>query len=338
MNSTVLQFLQIILYTSFLFGAGILYYRYALKKNILDIPSERSSHEKPTVRGGGIIFFIAIWTAILYAVFHNYSILLTSFPAFVLGFIILGFLGFLDDKKGLTAAFRFPFQIFAVWLIIYGAGICDSGFHWTVKLLFIIVSLGFVNAYNFMDGINGITGLYSLVVVLSFMYLNFQIKIFPAFIFYTLVISLLVFGYFNFRKKALMFAGDIGSMSLAAVLLFIISVFIIKLKSPVLLLFVLIYGIDSAMTIIFRLLKHQNIFKAHRWHYYQKLVDKYGFSHMATSAFYALAQAIINFSVIYYKMWEWPVKEQFFVLAGFLIIFASLYIIVQKDKFVEKDA
>ncbi len=313
-----------------LFLIGYFYRKFAIKKNIKDIPSERSSHQIPVVRGGGIIFFSAILFFGIYELYrYGFN---AKFLAFFIGFLLLGILGFTDDLKELTPKQRFPFQLISILLILYASGLYEADMPVWVKLLAIIVSLGFVNAYNFMDGINGITGFYSIIVVITYWYLNAIYHLLPDYLFPLLFISLMVFGFFNYRKNALMFAGDIGSMSLAAVILFILTKYMVELKSPVLILTVLLYGVDSAMTIILRFFNKENVFKAHRWHVYQKMVDVYHFSHLKTSFLYAITQAFINGLLIHYALYQKNLKFQVILLGIVLLIFVILYLLIQREK------
>jgi len=324
-----------ILMVFFILAASLHAYKlYAVKKGIYDIPSERSSHTRPVIRGGGIIFVLAV----LMAVFAKYRAFLTPKGlAFITGFLLLSFTGFLDDKKNLTPQVRFPFQVVSAILILYAAGLWESTIPLWLQLTAFVVAIGFINAYNFMDGINGITGLYSIVLILTLWYLNRLHALVPDTIFLYLLIALLIFGYFNFRKQALMFAGDVGSMSLAAVLLFLLSKFMIELQSPALLLTVVVYGVDSAMTIIFRLLQKENIFRAHRWHVYQKMVDRYGLSHLQTALIYALLQAIINSAIILTRAYALPLKTQEKIIFLSILFLVFIYIFIQKDKLLKKE-
>ncbi len=307
-----------------LIGMGELYRRYALKKHILDIPGERSSHHVPIVRGGGILFFLGglmAWLVTFYPREHLF---------FLMGFLLLSLIGWLDDRYRLSPAVRFPVQLIAVILILYDTGLFMSGFPLWVQILGVIVALGFINAFNFMDGINGITSIYSLVVLAGFVGLNSHVHLFNSSFIYMIIISVLAFSIFNFRKKALMFAGDIGTMSLGSILLWLTAKSMVELHSPVLILILVIYGVDSAMTIIRRLLKKENIFKPHRWHIYQHLVDRKNFSHLSVAILYATLQAFIIVILISLHWYQKSLQEQFFLLALILIIFVSIYLTLVK--------
>ena len=321
---------EIILYSLLIllafWAVGRWYYGYALRKRILDIPSQRSSHRVPTVRGGGILFFLGVLTGYLAFVFP-------AFPWFFGGFLLLSFTGWLDDRKNLSARVRFPIQLAAVLMILQDAGLFAADFHWGIKLLAVIVALGFVNAFNFMDGINGITGLYSLVLLGALAVLNQRVNIWDERWLGIIALSVLAFGYFNFRRHALMFAGDTGTMALAAFFLFALAKYMVELRSPVLLLFVLLYGTDSAMTIIRRLWYGENIFRAHRWHVYQKLVDRYKWKHMSVAAMYALVQVLIDCVVMIFFITERSVFIQFQIIFMSIFIFVILYLLFQRHEF-----
>ncbi len=296
------------------------YYIYAIKTKILDTPSARSSHSIPTVRGGGIVFFMAV---LLYFI-RQFNI---DYPFFLSGFIILSIIGFIDDKKNLSPKTRFPFQLIAIALILYEAGLFSHTIPLVLQLIGFIVAVGFINAFNFMDGINGITGFYTLAIILPLLSLNYNNHIFNNDFYYYTIIAVIIFGFYNFRTKALMFAGDIGSMSLAALILFWLSKTIIQLNSPVLLAFVVIYGVDSALTIITRLKKKEKIFEAHRRHLYQKFVDIWRWPHIKIAFLYTIIQLIISFFAL--NLIHIKICYQTLVVGGIYLLFSIIYFLFQ---------
>ena len=315
-----------ILYTILLFLVTYGYYKYALASKILDTPNHRSSHSTPTVRGGGIVFFVAV---LLYFLYH----LKIEYPYFLSGFLLLSIIGFIDDKKELSAIVRFPFQLLAVGLILYDAGLFSNALPVWLQLIAFVVAVGFINAFNFMDGINGITGFYTLAVVLPLLWINSKYPVFDNQFFYFILLAICVFGFFNFRKQALMFAGDIGSMSLAAVLLFWLSKMMIELKSPILLSLVVVYGVDSALTILNRLIHKENIFDAHRWHLYQKFVDVWHWQHLKTAFVYMIIQLLISALIIKYIAVD--VNKQLIILIAVYVLVSAVYVLFYKyfDRF-----
>ena len=210
------------------------YLKLAKHFKIIDNPNQRSSHTKPTIRGGGIIFVFAL---LLFFVLNNYQ-----YPFFILGVTLISIISFLDDIYTLSSKIRFPFQFLTISLILIEIGLPFSSSY--LFLFYLIVGVGIVNMFNFMDGINGITGLFSLVVLSGFYFINMNEQLINEELIYYTVISLLVFNFYNFRKKALFFAGDIGSISIGVLIFFIGVLFTVKLVSPLILLLVIVYGAD----------------------------------------------------------------------------------------------
>ena len=313
--------LQLVILFLLLLLSAYVYYRYAIKTNILDTPSKRSSHTIPTVRGGGIVFFLAV---ILFFIMQQKI----AYPYFFTGFLLLSILGFIDDKKTLSAKLRFPFQLVAIALILYDAGLFENNLSLLIKIVGFITAVGFINAFNFMDGINGITGFYTASIVFPLLYININYDIFPQEWFWVILVAIIVFGFFNFRKNALMFAGDIGSMALASLLLFWLTKIMVELQSPILLALVVIYGVDSAWTIMYRLRNKENIFEAHRWHLYQKFVDDWHFSHLKVAILYSGVQLLISF--ISLQFIQYSIKVQLFVTIVIYLLFSGIYFFAQK--------
>jgi len=171
-----------------------------------------------------------------------------------------------------------------------------------------------------MDGINGITGLYSIAVLSGFFYINYENEfinndfiIFP-------MLSLLVFGYYNFRKKARFFAGDIGSISMAMVILFCLMFLTRELMSPLVLLFIVVYGADALMTLLYKVVIKEKMSQPHRHHIYQKLVDVLKWPHLKVSILYTILQIMINFIVFYGYQLELSVQYLLFFAVVFILI------------------
>ncbi|MDD2591118.1 MAG: UDP-GlcNAc--UDP-phosphate GlcNAc-1-phosphate transferase, partial [Fermentimonas sp.] len=204
-----------------LFIAELLYFRVADKFNIIDKPNERSSHNYITIRGGGVIYWVA---ALLYLVF-NFS---TTGLLFFTGITLIAGVSFWDDVSGLGQKIRLLFHLLAMSCAFYLAGVF-GGFPWWAIIIGYIVFIGIVNAYNFMDGINGITGLYTIAVLLPLMYVNHKVEPFidMDLLIYPLIASV-VFLFFNFRKRAKCFAGDVGSVSIAFWIVTLLLLLIIR--------------------------------------------------------------------------------------------------------------
>mgnify|MGYP001530367563 CR=1 FL=1 len=262
-----------------LFLAELFYFRIADKCNIIDKPNERSSHTRITLRGGGIIFYFG---ALAYFLTNHWE-----YPWFILALTLITFISFVDDIRSISQSLRLMLHFTAMVLMFYQWGLFTLPWWWIIVAL--IVCTGIINAYNFMDGINGITGGYSLVILGALAYINTEITQFvePALI-YTVLCSVLVFCFFNFRKKAKCFAGDVGSVSIAFILLFLIGRLIIKTEDFSWIILLSVYGVDSVLTIVHRLMLHENIGLPHRKHMYQLMANELKIPHVAVSLVYML--------------------------------------------------
>ena len=241
-----------------------LYIILAKKYHILDVPNHRSSHHESTIRGGGIIFPFALLLA--------YFLFDFQYGWFVSSVLILSLVSFLDDLYSLSSVLRFLVQFLGVSLLLFELDLIQS----LIFLPFLIfILLGGLNAFNFMDGINGITALYSLVLLGTLFYINQSIMfIDPGYILVPLI-GVVIFSFFNVRNKAICFAGDVGSISIAAIILFLLFKLVIHSHDLVYLLLLLVYTIDSAATIFKRKFRGENIFKPHREHLYQQLTPSH---------------------------------------------------------------
>ena len=267
-----------------LFLAELFYFRVADRCNIIDKPNERSSHTKVTLRGGGIIFYFG---ALAYFLTSGFEYLW-----FLLALTLVTFISFVDDIKSTGQMTRLLFHFSAMVLMFYQWGLFSLSWWWIVIAL--IVCTGIINAYNFMDGINGITGGYSLVILAALAYVNKEVVTFvEADFIYTVICSVLVFCFFNFRKKAKCFAGDVGSVSIAFILLFLIGRLIIETEDFSWIVLLSVYGVDSVLTIIHRLMLHENIGLPHRKHLYQIMANELKIPHVIVSSSYMVVQAII---------------------------------------------
>ncbi|GHT09264.1 UDP-GlcNAc--UDP-phosphate GlcNAc-1-phosphate transferase [Bacteroidia bacterium] len=276
-----------------LFSAMLLYFRIADKYNIIDKPNERSSHDYITIRGGGVVFWLAAMLCCLVGALRATPL---PFP-FALGITLISAVSFWDDIQSLPNKIRIVIHFLSISLVFYELGMFALPW-WLIPTAYIFF-VGILNAYNFMDGINGITGLYSLAVLILLQYINYKLIPFtqPDFINYA-IIACMVFLFFNFRKKAKCFAGDVGSMAISFWLVTLLLQLMLKTGSFIWILFLAVYGVDSVCTILHRIYLKQNIFKAHRMHFYQILSNERGISHLKVSAGYALVQLLIGGTVI----------------------------------------
>lgn len=295
-----------------------IFIKIAEKFNIIDQPNNRSSHKHVTIRGGGIIIFIG---AILYSIFFGFT-----HPFFIIGLSLISIISFLDDLYDIYSIIRISVHFVAMILMFYDCGIYNFPWYYFVSAL--IVSTGIINAYNFMDGINGITGGYSVIVIGSFWWINNHIHSFiDNNLLYVTIISLLIFNYFNFRKKARCFAGDVGAVSIAFIIVFLMGKLIAETGDISFLIILMLYGIDSILTIVHRLMLKENIFKAHRKHLYQIMSNELRIPHTIVSLIYMLTQVVIMAGYFYFKDVSWI----YFIATA--IILALIYILFMKRFF-----
>ncbi|HCY69399.1 MraY family glycosyltransferase [Bacteroides cellulosilyticus] len=294
-----------------LFLTELFYFRVADKFNIIDKPNERSSHSRITLRGGGIIFYFG---ALAYFLTNDWE-----YPWFILALSLITFISFVDDIRSTSQGLRLVFHFSAMALMFYQWGLFSLSWWWIIIAL--IVCTGIINAYNFMDGINGITGGYSLIILGALAYINEEMVSFaePALI-YTVLCSVVVFCFFNFRRKAKCFAGDVGSVSIAFILLFLIGKLILKTEDFSWMILLVVYGVDSVLTIIHRLMLHENIGLPHRKHMYQLMANELKIPHVVVSLVYMAVQAIVIIGYIYCQNWGY-----LYLLCAILLL-SSIYI------------
>ncbi len=298
-----------------LLAAELFYFRIADRFNIIDKPNERSSHNYITIRGGGVIWWVA---ALLYLLFN----LSVTAGWFLAGITLIAGVSFVDDVKGLGQKMRLLFHLLAMSCAFYLAGVFGS-YPWWAIVIGYVVFIGIVNAYNFMDGINGITGLYSIAVLASLQYVNLSYGNFvpPDLIWYPMIASL-VFLFFNFRKRARCFAGDVGSVGIAFWIVTLLLILIIKTENLIWIGFLMVYGVDAVMTILHRIYLKQNIMEAHRLHFYQILANEKKIPHRLVSLIYFTVQLLCSALIIlFYPVLGWGI----FVIL--LLVLMGLYMI-----------
>ena len=295
-----------------LFLAEIVYFKIADKYNIIDKPNHRSAHTQITLRGGGIIFPISF---ILFCL-SNLNETIDYYWSFGLGLLAICTVSFIDDIKPLSNRIRLSIHLISVILLLYFTGAFSLMPYWVWPILFILI-IGTLNAYNFMDGINGMSGTYTLCTLLTLLYINKQIVVFTEndFIIYPILASL-VFLFFNFRKKAKCFAGDVGSMGMGFWVIGLITLLIMKTQDYKYILLLSIYGMEVVLTIIERLLFKENIFEAHRRHLYQLFANEKKVSHLIISSVYAFFQVLINIFLINSQLPIWTLVLIIFVPVG----------------------
>jgi len=290
-----------------LFVLELLYFKVADHYNIIDKPNHRSSHTSVTLRGGGIIFPLAMLVA---------CIMLQASILFTLAVVLVGIVSFIDDIRPLHQVPRLLAHLFSVTLIVYDLQLLNTEFLLWLPLVY-LMAIGWINAFNFMDGINGITVLYAGVSIATFAWCN-QANLLSFELLIVMGLACIVFAFFNLRKEAKTFAGDVGSVSMAVFLAYFMIKIIAETEQTAYILFFAVYGIDSVITIFYRLKNRENIFQPHRSHLYQYLANEMKWPHVVVSILYAAIQLLINIVVLYL------IKEQLMSFTFFIIILLTL--------------
>ena len=261
----------------------IAYMKMAVRLKIFDIPHHQSSHLGVVVRGGGIIFYIAF---LLWSVVNGFP-----FKWGLLGLTVLATVSFIDDIRSVSPIIRLACQFIAILLMFYHSGLIQTPLH--AIFILSVACVGMMNICNFMDGINGMTGGYSLVVMLALLYVNVYVFHFTqtSFLLYV-IMAILVFNIFNFRSHAKCFAGDVGSLSMGFILVYLVLRLALRGQSMAWMIFLVVYGVDGGLTILHRILLRENLMKPHKKHAYQIMANELKMPHLQVSLIYMGMQAV----------------------------------------------
>lgn len=276
--------------------AELIYFKIADHYNIIDKPNERSSHTRIVLRGGGVIFTIALW---IWSIAYGFP-----YPWMLAGVTMAAGISFVDDIHSLPNSLRLVVQFVSLFLVFQEIGIIQWEMWWIVPIA-VMVAIGGTNIFNFMDGINGITGGYSIAVLIPLLLKNEELRVKNGvgFIDETMLIvillSVLVFCFFNFRTKAKCFAGDVGSIGMALILVFSIGRLMYVTGDITWIVLYVVYGADGMMTIVHRIMLHENLGQAHRKHAYQLMANELKMSHVTVSLIYMGLQLAISLGFIY---------------------------------------
>ena len=320
----------------------LVYFKIADKCNIIDKPNERSSHSSIVLRGGGIIFLLGAW---VWSFAFGFQ-----YPWFLLGLTLVAGVSFIDDIHSLPDSVRLVVQFTAAALAFYQLGMLSGEWFETngmlvgglLILLALIVYVGATNVINFMDGINGITAGYALAVLLPLAAINCGFKFqdsgfnelqgvyFDQSLAVVTILSVLVFCIFNFRPKgrAKCFAGDVGSIGIAFIMLFLIGKVIIATGDLTYLIFLLVYGVDGVLTICHRIMLHENLGEAHRKHAYQLMANELKIGHVKVSLLYMAMQLVVSLGFIY--VCPDNVFCHWMYLIGAFLLLAVAYVLFKK--------
>ena len=309
--------------------AELFYFKVADKFNIIDKPNERSSHSSIVLRGGGVIFSLSmiVW-AVLMTMQGNGQVVISYLP-FLVGLLLVAGVSFWDDVKSLPDSVRLVVQFVSMGLMFWSMGILHWNMWWVV-LIALIVCVGATNVINFMDGINGITAGYSLAVLLPLVLLNQKLDLMDPSFLVVAILGVLVFCLFNFRPKgkAKCFAGDVGSIGIAFIMLFAIGKLVVMTGDVTYLIFLLVYGVDGCLTICHRILLHENLGEAHRKHVYQLMANELKIGHVKVSLLYMVMQLVVSLGFIY--LCPDSVLAHWMYLLGAVVVLAVAYVWFKK--------
>ena len=301
--------------------AELLYFRIAKKCNIIDKPNARSSHSRIVLSGGGVIFVFGLW---LWAAFFG-----AAYPWFLAAVTLIAVVSFLDDVRSLPESVRLVAQFVAMGLMFYQLDMLHWEMWWVV-IIALIVCVGASNVINFMDGINGITAGYALASLVSIYLLNRELCFVEQSLVQTVILADVVFCFYNFRPKgkARCFAGDVGSIGIAFILLFLIGRLVIQTFDVTYLIFLLVYGVDGCLTIVHRIMLHENLGEAHRKHAYQLMANELKIGHVKVSLFYMCLQLIVSLGFIFLvpntQLAHW------IYLFGAMLVLSVAYVVFKK--------
>jgi UDP-N-acetylmuramyl pentapeptide phosphotransferase/UDP-N-acetylglucosamine-1-phosphate transferase len=346
-----------------LLAAELLYFRIADKCNIIDKPNERSSHSTIVLRGGGIIFAISILVWYLWFTVKGEGCMVEYLP-FLAGLMLICGVSFWDDVHSLPDSMRLVVQFVATGLMFWSIVLVQDAqwfgelaWYWQVAIgiVALIVFVGATDIINFMDGINGITAGYAIAVLVPLLLVNgcpdgasllpldngqtnlalcslnrsLQGFIEPSYL-VVAIIGVLVFSFFNFRPKgkAKCFAGDVGSIGIAFIMLFAVGNLVVQTGDVTWLVLLLVYGVDGVLTICHRLMLHENIGQAHRKHAYQIMANELKMDHVTVSLLYMGMQLAVSLGFIY--LCPNTVLAHWVYLVGAAAVLAVAYILFMR--------
>ena len=296
------------------------------KWQFVDKPNYRSNHKKPIALGGGIIVIpLIIYFSFSNNYFWNLNVLLSI--------LILFIVSIWDDIKNIKPLPRlfFHFLATAIYVFFYLHHQIEKSLLFNKNILIflsILLTFGitwFINAFNFMDGVNGITSIQVISICLSLLALDYFLKNEYNVLAFSVLIIILVFCYFNWTPASI-FLGDSGSIPLGFIMIFLLVESSLKgmwVSSAILPLY---YLMDTSITLTKRIFKRQKFWEAHKEHYYQQAI-KNGFTHTYVS----LTLLIINFGLFFLSFCAYIYKNNiiFFMIA---LCWCSLFMYIFSKK------
>jgi UDP-N-acetylmuramyl pentapeptide phosphotransferase/UDP-N-acetylglucosamine-1-phosphate transferase len=276
---------------------------------------------------------------------------IAQYLPFLCGLVLICGISFWDDVKSLPDSLRMCVQVLSTLLMFWSVGLfsveslgLSVESQWLSLLLMGLIvmvalffSVGATNIINFMDGINGITAAYALAMLLPLLIVDsseFRVEsqlqvgefIEPSYLIVA-IIGVLVFSIFNFRPKgkAKCFAGDVGSIGIAFIILFALGRLMLATQDVTWIVFFLLYGVDGSMTIFHRIMLHEHLGDAHRKHAFQLMANELKMSHPLVSCIYMVLQLMISLGFIYLCPNTVVAHWIYFIVASAILILAYIF-------------
>lgn len=304
----------------------LLYIRLARKLGI-GVEREQGGRRAFVSVGGGIIFIIAAAAAFFCC--PQWS---TEAVMVLAGGFLLAVTSYIDDLVTLSAPLRLVVQtllIAAILLPMITAG------YLAMWLIALIGCVGYINSSNFMDGINGMLAAYSVVVTATLIHAacqlpcNIDMPLLDAnriiAVNAALMVALLVFAIFNFRRRAVVFSGDVGAITVGFFIAVSLTSLMLATGSISMLIVVAVYLIDTFATFVQRLLNGENVLSKHHKHLYQLLVRK-GYPQLGVASAYAAIQLAVNFG---WTLTPAHLQDLYSLVVGLMLV--CVYVAIKRD-------
>ena len=299
--------------------------------------NHRSSHTKPVITGAGFIFPLSYLAYAVYLVCNTGM----AFPwYFFIGLTLLSVVSFIDDLEDVWFLWRLLVQIIANALMMWQGKVevqalymVHSATFWMAVIMMWGFSIGLLNMYNFMDGLNGMLGFLLLSSLIPMWLINNYVVHFVdnQLIYFTLIPTF-IFVFYNARKQAKCFSGDVGAIAAGFVMVYMLLKLMINSHSFIYLALYTMIFIEAGLTILQRLFAGENIFQPHRIHLFQLLCNEGKRNHVLVSSFYGGIQLIIGMSLFLMNYYKMPILYQHLIIWPIVVSLAVFYLLYKRKK------
>ncbi len=299
--------------------------------------NHRSSHTKPVITGAGFIFPLSYLAYAVYLVCNTGM----AFPwYFFIGLTLLSVVSFIDDLEDVWFLWRLLVQIIANALMMWQVQVevqalymVHSATFWMAVIMMWGFSIGLLNMYNFMDGLNGMLGFLLLSSLIPMWLINNYVVHFVdnQLIYFTLIPTF-IFVFYNARKQAKCFSGDVGAIAAGFVMVYMLLKLMINSHSFIYLALYTMIFIEAGLTILQRLFAGENIFQPHRIHLFQLLCNEGKRNHVLVSSFYGGIQLIIGMSLFLMNYYKMPILYQHLIIWPIVVSLALFYLLYKRKK------